>query len=125
MDPRGPAGGFEKMLRLNKFITVPKDKPAAPRLMPGQKLLMIVSSVEDAQSCNALADRVLEGTFRHPDQAPLNQAVRDARSRPVGQSWAWDEDSGADVTPVKAVTLALIGLATYGAKARLRPFALT
>jgi hypothetical protein len=83
-----------------------------------------VSSVEDAQACNMLADRVLEGTFRHPDQAPLNEAVRDARSRPVGQSWAWDERTGKDITPVKAVTLAQIGLATHGAKPAMTPFAL-
>jgi hypothetical protein len=130
MDPRGPAGGFEKALRLNGFRTVPKtpsnawmvDRP--PPVAEGNHVLMVVSSVEDAQACNMLADRVIEGTFRHPDQGPLNIAVRDARSRPVGQSWAWDEDTGKDVTPVKAVTLAQIGLATYGAKSTLTPFAM-
>ena len=133
MDPRGPSGGFERQLRLgqerggqrvNVFVTVPKNDQGEPRLMPGQRVLQIVSAMEDAQACNALADRVLELRLRHPDQGPLNQAVRDARSRPVGQSWAWDEDTGRDVSPVKAVTLALFGLATYGAKQPLTPFAL-
>lgn len=130
MDPRGPSGGFERQLRLHGFRTVAKDPSNAwtvnrpPPVADGNHILMVVSSVEDAQASNALADRVLEGTFRHPDQRPLNEAVRDALARPVGQSWAWDEDTGKDISPVKAVSLALMGLATYGAKADLAPFAL-
>ena len=133
MDPMGPSGAFEKQLRQERgeawdktrFVTVPKDKPEQPKLMPGDRLLMIASSREVAQGSGMLANAVKEGTFRHPDQAPLNEAARDARKRPVAQAWAFDSPTGKDITPVCAVMLAQLGLATFGAKPALTPFVLT
>lgn len=122
LDPSGPAGAFEKPLRLNKFITCSKNSPDPPRLVEGQRLLMTASTQEVAQACGMITDRVNEGQFRHPDQVPLNRAADGARGRPVGQAWAWDENTDPAMV---AVTLALLGLATYGAKRAPTPFFLT
>jgi hypothetical protein len=43
----------------------------------------------------------------------------------VAQAWAWDSPENKDITPISAVTLAQLGLATFGAKTPLTPFALT
>jgi hypothetical protein len=133
MDPMGPSGAFEKILRQERgpdgaktcFVTVPKDKPGPPKLMPGQRLLMVTSSREVAQGAGMLANRVIEGTFRHPDQKPLNDAARDVRKRPVAQAWAFDSPDGKDIGPIQAVMLAQLGLATFGAKTPLTPFVVT
>jgi hypothetical protein len=133
MDPMGPSGAFEKILRqdrgdpwaVTRFVTAPKDTPGPPKLMPGDRLLMVTSSREVAQGSGMLANAVKEGTFRHPDQKPLNDAARDVRKRNVAQAWAFDSPDGKDITPVCAVMLAQLGLATYGAKTPLAPFVLT
>ena len=133
MDPMGPSGAFEKQLRQDRgpdgaktrFVTAAKDKPGKPALMPGDRLLMITSSREVAQGSGMLANAVQEGTFRHPDQKPLNDAARDVRKRNVAQAWAFDSPDGKDITPINAVMLAQLGLATYGAKTGLTPFVLT
>jgi hypothetical protein len=125
LDPAGPSGGFEKLLRARGFVTAPKDTPEPPRLMPGQRLLMITSSRDYAQGCGMLVNAVLEDEFRHPDQKPLNDAARHGRGRNVAQAWVWDSPQGRDITPLVAVTLAHVGLATYGAKQAVAPFFLT
>jgi hypothetical protein len=132
-DPRGPSGAFEKLLRQDRgpdgaktrFVTAAKDKPGAPKLMPGDRLLMVLTVQEAAQGCGMLTNAVIEGKFRHPDQRPLNDAAKDARKRNVAQAWVWDSPDGKDITAIQAVTWAQLGLATYGAKAVPQPFAFT
>ena len=133
LDPMGPSGAFEKLLRQDRgpdgnktrFVTVPKDHPGPPKLMPGDRVMMITSAREVAQACGMLTNAVVDGTFRHPDQRPLNDAAQDARQRNVAQAWAWDSPQNKDITPIVAVTLAQLGLATFGAKQPLTPFVLT
>jgi hypothetical protein len=134
LDPAGPAGAFEKLLRqdrpgqggmVTRFVTVPKDKPGPPRLMPGERLLMVTSAREYAQGCGMLVNDVIEDVFRHPDQQPLNDAAKTATSRNVAQAWVWDAPPGKEICAIQAVTLAKLGLATYGGKPVMVPFALT
>ena len=129
MNPHGASGAFEKLLRAlpkpNQFISVPKNDPDAPKVMPGQRILLATSAQEYAQGCGMLLTAVLEDDLRHLDQGPVNDAVRDGRKRKVAQAWAWDSPDGKEISPIEAVTLAQVGLATYGAKGGLVPFVLT
>ena len=134
MDPYGASGAFEKQLRAVKqpgasglplFVTVPHDTPEAPKVMPGQRVLMVTSSREMAQACGMLTAAARELRIRHPDQQPVNDAARDGRKRPVSQAWAWDSPDGKPIAPIVAFTLAQLGLATYGAKPGLTPFVMS
>jgi hypothetical protein len=133
MDPMGPSGALEKLLRQERgpagaktsFVTAPKDKPGPPTLMPGQRLLMVTSAREVAQAAGMLVNAVVADRFRHLDQQPVNDAAKDARKRNVAQAWTWDSPDGKPIAPIQAVTLAQLGLATYGARQPLTPFAMT
>lgn len=122
IDPAGAAGAFEKQLRHEGFVTRAKDEPN-PRLMPGERLMLVASSRDYAQGCGALVAAVASGRLRHPDQSPLNVAAEAGRSRDVAQAWAWDSEQGQDITPLVAVTLAKLGLDVYGKRAKPTPFA--
>jgi hypothetical protein len=122
-DPASPAGAFEKELRHAGFVTKPKDAP--PKLMPGERLMLPVASRDYAQACGAFVNDVANGGLIHPDQAPLNLAAENGRSRPIAHAWGWDSEGGYDITPLVAVTLAKCGLDTYGRHRRPKPFFLT
>ncbi|NUT53691.1 MAG: terminase [Saccharothrix sp.] len=50
---------------------------------------------------------VVLGTIRHLDQLPLNLAIANAVSRPLGDAYAWGRrKSAGDISPLVAVTLA-------------------
>ena len=134
MDPMGPSGAFEKLLRQERgpagaktcFVTAPKDKPGPPKLMPGQRLLMVTSAREVAQAAGMIVNAVSDTRLRHTDQQPVNDAAKNARKRNVAQAWTWDSpDDKDDITPVQAFTLAQLGLATYGARQSLTPFVMS
>ncbi len=64
---------------------------------------------EMAQACGQFYDTVTEtGRLRHLDQPELNDAIRGAATRPLGDAWAWDRKKRSeDITPLTAATLAL------------------
>jgi hypothetical protein len=65
------------------------------------------------QACGEILDSIKNGVIRHLDQQSLNRAVRAVQRRDVGNEggWVWaDPVSGADVSPLKAATLALSGV---------------
>lgn len=65
---------------------------------------------EMSSACGQFYDGVMEGWLRHLDQPQLNFALSTARKRPLGDSWAWNrKNSGSDITPLVACTLALWG----------------
>ncbi len=125
LDPSGQAGSLEQELRNRGFITASTDDPNAPKLMPGQKLMQLTTRMDYAQACGALVNAVRDGEFSHLDEAPLNQAVQDGRAKPTSKAWIWDSVPGGDITPIVAVTLARLGLLTYGLKEPPKPFLLT
>jgi hypothetical protein len=60
-------------------------------------------------------DMVTEGTLVHMGSDELRDAVRGARSRPLGDQWAWSrKNSGVDISPLVAATLALGAAAGIG-----------
>ena len=121
INPAGPAGAFERHLRNHDFITLPDEK----MLPPDKHRLVLTTGRALAQACGAITNAVTNLEVRHPDQAPLNRAVADARTRPVVQAWAFSSAPGGDITPLVAVTLAYHGLLTYGKKEPPEPFVLT
>lgn len=75
--------------------------------------LVIVRTNDGVEACGQFADAMRQGGVAHLDQAPLTAAVNGARTRPVGDSWAWHRrGSAVDVSPLVAVTLARWALLT-------------
>lgn len=101
MDAAGPAGSF--LLPLEKAGVLRSADPDKPR--PGD--LIVPTARDVAGGCGALVDAVRQRTVRHIDQHELNTAVGGAKTRPLGDAWAWARRAGsADISPLVAVTLA-------------------
>jgi hypothetical protein len=67
-----------------------------------------VNSQEHGQACGRLVDMVEDGTLAHLGSAELRDAVRGARTRQLGDSWAWSrKHSSVNIAPLVAATLAL------------------
>ena len=73
----------------------------------GLKVRTLVGS-EHASACGKLLDLVAEQGFRHIGQPELEQALRGAQAKPVGDAWAWSrKQSSGDIAIVVAATVAL------------------
>ena len=67
-----------------------------------------VESADHAAACGRLADVVQEGQLRHRGSLDLWNAIRGAKTRPLGDRWAWSRKSShVDISPLVAATLAL------------------
>lgn len=72
-----------------------------------------VSASDHAKACGQLLDLVLEQRLRHLGSAELASAIKGATRRPLGDAWAWSrKNSGTDISPLVAATLALWGAET-------------
>ncbi len=94
------------------------DAIVCDKLGPGASL---ISKLEDmgipvlgfdagqhSQACAAIVDAVSEGTLRHLGSIDLLNAIRAAKTRPLGDRWAWArKTSNVDISPLVAATLAL------------------
>jgi hypothetical protein len=70
---------------------------------------------EHGQACGRLVDMVNDKTMVHMGSDELRDAVRGARSRPLGDAWAWSrKNSSVDISPLVAATLALGAAAGIG-----------
>lgn len=81
--------------------------------------VVTVTANEHAQACGMLYDAVDQEALRHggtPEyQAAIEQAIKGASTRPLGDAWAWSrKNSSVDISPLVAVTLSLWGLQTQG-----------
>ena len=89
-DARGPAGSL-----------IPDLERAGVTVEP-------VTAQEHAQACGLLFDKVEQEQVRHLGDPLLAAALANATRRPLGDAWAWSRrGSGADITPLVAITLAL------------------
>jgi hypothetical protein len=67
-----------------------------------------VNSQEHAQACGRLVDMVEDDTLAHLGSAELRDAVRGARTRQLGDAFAWSrKHSSVNIAPLVAATLAL------------------
>lgn len=63
---------------------------------------------EHAAACGRFVDLVDEKALRHLGSSELTGAIRAARTRPLGDAWAWSrKNSSANISPLVSVTLAL------------------
>jgi hypothetical protein len=70
----------------------------------------VVTTAEYGQACGGFFDAVPQMTFRHGGQEELDEAVRGAVKRPLGEASGWArKKSNTDITPLVAVTLARWG----------------
>jgi hypothetical protein len=74
-----------------------------------------VTITEHAQACGQLVDLVTDRELVHLGSNELATAVRGARTRPLGDAWAWSrKNSAVDISPLVAATLALSAAANSG-----------
>ena len=67
-----------------------------------------VTASEHGQACGRLVDVVNERSIRHLGSRELGDAVRGARTRPLGDAWAWSRKASTiDISPLVAATLAV------------------
>lgn len=70
--------------------------------------VVTVSAAEHAGCCGRLVDAVAERRVRHLGSDELLDALRGAKTRALGDAWAWSRrNSAVDISPLVAVTLAL------------------
>lgn len=80
---------------------------------PARGDLMVMRLADVTAACGQLADEMRREVLVHLDQVPLTAAVNGARTRPLGDAWAWHRRSAqVDITPLVAVTLARYALLT-------------
>lgn len=92
VDPRSPTAGVLEHLR----------RAGIP--------LREITSAELVAGCAALQGEAMNGGVVHLDARELNEALRGAEVRSVGESFVFSgRHSSADITPLLAVTLAAIG----------------
>jgi hypothetical protein len=68
------------------------------------------SQQEQAQADNALADAVLAATVRHGNDPALDVSVKASRWRTSGDTRVLDRKGAKDISPLRAVSLALWGV---------------
>jgi hypothetical protein len=105
-------------------VVVDGGGPAAA-LLPALSRLKIevevVGAKEHAQACGMLYDACGQGKLRHLGTRELEDAIKGAIPRPLGDAWAWSrKNSGVDISPLVAVTLALWGSETHERKPATR-----
>lgn len=100
IDPSGPGGSW---------LTALEEAGVDPILVSGREL---------AQACGGWYEAVVaHRSFRHLGQTSLNEALKGAKTRPLGDAWAWARrTSSVDISPLVAVTLAHYGWASLQAK---------
>jgi hypothetical protein len=89
-DPYGPAGS----------LIVPLSEAGVK--------VQTINTTEHGQACGRLVDMVKDQSLAHLGSAELRDAVLGAKSRPLGDAWAWSrKNSSVDISPLVAATLAL------------------
>lgn len=67
-----------------------------------------VSATEHGQACARMLDCVEQHTLRHLGSDEMRNAILGAKTRPLGDAWAWSrKNSSVDISPLVASTLAL------------------
>lgn len=85
--------------------------PASSLLLELEEADVTVETVngpDHSRACGRLVDMVNEKTLTHLGSSELLDAIKGAKSRPLGDAWAWSrKNSSVDISPLVAATLAL------------------
>ena len=107
LDVAGPAGSL--LVQLEQPAAeggAGLSKPSDPS-KPARGQLAIPTARDAAAACGALVDACRQDQLVHIDQTELTTALDGARTRPLGDAWAWArKTSSADISPLVAITLA-------------------
>lgn len=99
IDGKGPAGSL--LPDLEKVGIRPPDGE------PRRGDLAVSSASDMAAACGQLVDAIRQGQLSHQGQPMLNLAVAGAKTRTLGDAWAWARRTATqDISPLVAVTLA-------------------
>lgn len=107
------AGRIAEICSRNDITTIVCDGfgPAAGIVSQIEEFSLKVETTnagEMAQACGRLEDAVNDQTFRHLGSDDIANAIRGAKTRPLGDKWAWARKaSSTDISPLVAATLAL------------------
>jgi phage terminase large subunit-like protein len=97
LDPAGPIGALIPDLERAGFTIRSKSDPTGE--------LVLLDGRESVQACGAFLREVKDRELVHRDEYVLNQAVKGAGRRQVGDSWKWSRrDSTVDISPLVAAT---------------------
>jgi phage terminase large subunit-like protein len=92
-------------------IVVDGKSPAASLIDEWERAgldLQVIDSTFQVRACGNMKDRVTLMRFAHRSQTELNDAVKNAGTRPLADAWAWNrKTSKVDISPLVASTLAL------------------
>ncbi|MFJ6617593.1 terminase [Kitasatospora sp. NPDC091335] len=101
LDAKGPAGSL--LVDLDKAGIGRPDDPERP----ARGDLAVPAAPDVAAACGQLVDAITQRTVRHTAQPEVAEAIRGAKTRPLGDAWAWGRRiSTVDISPLVAVTLA-------------------
>ena len=109
-------GIVAKLVELNqklrpKAIVCDGYGPAAsliPKLQEAGVDVTTYTAGEYTQACGRFVDLVREKQLRHLGSTELAAAIRNSRTRPLGDSWAWSrKNSEGNIAPLVAATLAV------------------
>lgn len=104
---QSPAGSL--LDELAKAGIRPPEDPEKP----ARGDLMVFRLADVTASCGQLADQMRREVLAHIDQVPLTAAINGARTRPLGDAWAWHRRSAQiDISPLVTITLARYALLT-------------
>jgi len=105
LDVAGPAGSLLVALEQKRVDGGAGLQRSTEKPERGQ--LAIPSARDAAAACGAFADSVRAGKGTHRAQTLLDAALAGARTRPLGDAWAWARrTAAADISPLVAATLA-------------------
>lgn len=115
LDPAGPAGSL-----LPELDAVGITKPSGE---PERGQLLILNARDAAAAAGLVVDGIRQDTVRHEDQAALSLAFRSARTRPLGDSFAFARRlATVDISPWVAFTNAVYALESRKHLAAVEPF---
>lgn len=94
IDPAGPAGS---LIHDCKAEGIP---------------VVTVTARDMVQACGWIHDASISGSWRHAGQTVLDEALKAAAKRPLGDAWAWSREAptASPIAPLVAVTLAVWGV---------------
>lgn len=87
----------------------------------GVEVVSPFSARDAAAACSQFFDAVRQDDLRHLGQPMLTSALARAKTRPLGDAWAWDRKNETDISPLTACTLALWAINRY-ARSRIPPY---
>lgn len=113
IDDKSEAASLLPDLKEKKLKVRDRD----PDKKPGEDEVIVTTWAADmARACGSLYTAVTETkSLRHLNQPDLNDSVKGASWRPLGDAKAWSrKEPNTNPAPLISVTLALHGLLTYG-----------